>query len=136
MVRRLVDTKRFAVKMLMGAIAYASGQLAELEESFRKKLAGLDVVIQWKVADINSYTIVKDQKITSEMDATHDNPTYTITIDDYDTALEMFQGKLEGANAIQEGKLKVVGDANAALKQMFILEDLAEYLGDLTGGSD
>lgn len=134
MVRKVVDTKKFAVKLLMGGIAYASGQLAELEESFRKKLAGLDVVIQWKVADINSYTVVKDQKINSAMDAVHENPTYTITIDDYDTALEMFQGKLEGEKAIQDGKLKVTGDANAALQQMFILEDLGEYLGDLVGG--
>ena len=129
----MVDTKRFAVKLLMGAMAYASGQLAELEDSFKQKLAGVDAVIQWKVADINSYTVVKDQKIISKMDAVHDNPTYTITIKDLDTALEMFQGKLEGAKAIQDGKLTVEGDANMALQQMFIMEDLAEYLGDLTG---
>jgi putative sterol carrier protein len=130
----MVDTKKFAVKMLMGAIAYASGQLAEMEDSFKQKLAGIDTVIQWKVGDIKSYTVVKDQKIDSKMEAEHDSPTYTITIDDLDTALEMFQGKLEGAKAIQDGKIKVEGDANTALKQMFILEDLAEYLGDLTGG--
>ncbi len=120
--------------MLMGAIAYASGQLAEMEDSFKQKLAGIDAVIQWKVADINSYTIVKNQKIESKMDAIHDNPTYTITIKDLDTALELFQGRLEGAKAIQDGKLKVEGDANTALKQMFILEDLSAYLGDLAGG--
>ena len=105
-----------------------------MEDSFKQKLAGVDAVIQWKVADINSYTVVKDQKITSKMDAVHDNPTYTIKIKDLETALEMFQGKLEGAKAIQDGKLTVEGDANMALQQMFIMEDLAEYLGDLVGG--
>ncbi|MHA1130972.1 MAG: SCP2 sterol-binding domain-containing protein [Candidatus Helarchaeota archaeon] len=130
----MVDTKRFAVKILMGAIAYASSQLAELDDSFKQKLAGIDAVIQWKVGDIKSYTVVKDQKINSKMDAEHDNPTYIITIDDMDIALEMFQGKLDGAKAIQDGKLKVEGDTNTALKQMFILEDLADYLRDLTGG--
>lgn len=130
----MVDTKRFAVKMLMGAIAYASGQLANMEASFKQKLAGIDAVIQWKVGDLNSYTVVKNQTIDSKMDAVHENPTYTITIKDLDTALAMFQGQLEASKAIQDGKITVTGDANTALKQMFILEDLAAYLGDLAGG--
>ncbi len=130
----MVDTKKFAVKMLMGAIAYASSQLAQMEDSFKKKLAGINAIIQWKVGDLTSYTIVKDQKIDSKMDAVHDNPTYTISIDDLDTALEMFQGKLEATKAIQDGKIKVEGDANTAMKQMFILEDLVDYIGDLAGG--
>ena len=130
----MVDTKKFGVKMLIGMIAYASGQLAEMEDSFKKKLAGIDSVIQWKVADINSYTIVKDQKIESKMDAVHDSPTYTITIKDLDTALGMFQGKIDMAQAIADGKIEVQGDAAAVQKETFILEDLAAYLGDLTGG--
>ncbi|NVM30813.1 MAG: SCP2 sterol-binding domain-containing protein [Candidatus Helarchaeota archaeon] len=130
----MVDSKKFGVKMLISMIAYASGQLAELEDSFKKKLAGIDSVIQWKVADINSYTIVKDQKIESKMDAVHDSPTYTITIKDLDTALGMFQGKIDMAQAIADGKIEVQGDAEAVQKQAFIMEDLAGYLGDLTGG--
>ena len=130
----MVDTKKFGVKMLMGAIGYASGQLAEMEESFKQKLAGIDSVIQWKVDDLTSYTIVKDQKITSVMDAVHDNPTFVITIKDLDTALDMFQGRIETVQAITDGKIEIQGDAEAMQKQMFILEDLAEYLGDLAGG--
>ena len=133
-VMKMVDSKKFAVKMLMGAIGYASGELAKLEESFKAKLAGIDTVIQWKVGDITSYTVVKDQTITSVMDAVHDSPTYSISIDDPDVALEMFQGKIEIEKAIAAGKIKIEGDAAAIQKQMFILEDLAGYLGDLTGG--
>jgi len=130
----MVDAKRFAVKMLMGAIGYASGQLAEMEESFKAKLAGVDSVIQWKVGDLTSYTVVKDQKITSVMDAVHDSPTYVITIKDYETGLDMFQGKVDTAKAIADGKIDIQGDAASVQGQMFILEDLAEYLGDMAGG--
>ena len=72
----------------MGAISYASGQLAEMDDSFKNKLADIDAIIQWKVAGINSYTVVKDQKIDFKMDSVHEKPTYTITINDLDTALE------------------------------------------------
>ncbi|MHA1265464.1 MAG: SCP2 sterol-binding domain-containing protein [Candidatus Helarchaeota archaeon] len=129
----MVDSKRFAVKMLMGAIAYASGQLAEMDTSFREKLKGLDSVIQWKVGDLSSYTVVKDQTITSDF-GEHNSPSYVITIKDFETALELFQGKIDVPKAITEGKIEIQGDASAVQDQMFILEDLRAYLGDLTGG--
>ena len=134
--REMVDTKKFAVKMLMGAIQYAAAQLAELDEGFKKKLTGIDTVIQWKVEPDgpNSYTVVKDSKIKGKMDAVHENPNFTITLTSVDAALDLFRAKLEVQKAIEEGKIKIDGDMQKAMNQMFILEDLAEYLGDLTSG--
>ena len=130
-----MDKKYFAVKMLMGAIQYAAAQLVELDESFKKKLASIDSVTQWKIEPDgpNSYTIVKNQKIEYKMDAIHDNPTYTLSCD-LDTALELFQGKLDTNEAISSSKIKIDGDLEKAQKETFILETLGEYLSDISGG--
>ncbi len=125
--------KYFSVKMLMGAIQYAASQLAELDESFRQKLSGIDSVTQWRVKPDGptSYTIIKNSKIEYKMDATHENPTYTITCNDLDVALDIFQGRLDPNEALNQGKIKIEGDAAKAQKEMFILETLGEYLADI-----
>jgi len=118
----------------MGAIQYAASQLITLDPEFKKKLAGIDSVTQWKVEPKgpNSYTIVKNQKIESKMDAVHNKPTYTLIIKDLDTALNLFQAKIDANKAIGSA-IKVIGDAAKAQKEMFILEALGKYLGDLRG---
>jgi putative sterol carrier protein len=129
----MVDTKYFAVKMLMGAIQYAATQLAEMDPNFKKKLAGIDSITQWKVEPNgpNSYTIVKNSTIENKMDAIHEKPTFTISLKDLSVGLDLFQGKIEAAKAISEGKITIQGNVEKALKQMFILEDLAGYLEDI-----
>lgn len=129
------NKKLFSVKILMGAIQYATGQLAELDEDFRQKLEGIDTVIQWKVEPDgpNSYTVVKDSKIDFVMDEIHENPTFTFSCD-LDTALELFQGKVNANAALEEGKVKVDGPVDEAQKNIFILETLAEYLSGISGG--
>ena len=131
----MTDKKYFAVKMLMGAIQYAAGQLVQLDSKFKQKLEGVNTIIQWKVdpEGPNGYTVVKDSKIEGKMDAVHEKPNYVITLKDLDVALDLFQGKISASDALQQGKIKIEGDAQAAMKQMFILEDLAEYLVDLRG---
>ncbi|NVM53996.1 MAG: SCP2 sterol-binding domain-containing protein [Candidatus Helarchaeota archaeon] len=132
----MVDSKKFAVKLLMGAMQYASGQLAEMDDSFKQKLEGIDTVIQWKVEPDgpNSYTVVKNSKIEGKMDAVHDKPTYSIVLKSADVALDLLRGQLDAEKAIADGKMNIVGDLTIAMKQMFILADLGEYLADLTGG--
>lgn len=131
----MVDSKYLSVKILMGAIQYAASQLVGLDPEFKKKLAGIDSVTQWKVEPKgpNSYTIVKNQKIESKMDAVHNKPTYTLVIKDLDTALDIFQAKIDANKALTDGSIKVSGDAAKAQKEMFILEMLGKYLGDLRG---
>ena len=130
-----MDKKYFAVKMLMGAIQYAATQLAELDDSFKQKLAGIDSVTQWKIepSGPNSYTIVKNQKIEYKLDAIHDKPTYTLSCD-IDTALDLFQGNLDATKALVEGKVKIDGDLAKAQNETFILEQIGEYLSDISGG--
>ena len=104
-----------------------------MDPAFKKKLAGIDSITQWKVEPNgpNSYTIVKNSKIENKMDAIHEKPTFTISLKDLSVGLDLFQGKIDAAKAMSEGKITIQGDANAAMKQMFILEDLAVYLEDI-----
>ncbi len=129
-----MDKKYFAVKMLMGAIQYAASQLVELDAGFKKKLTGLNSIIQWKVdpKGPNSYTIVKNSKIEGK-EGVYDKPTYTIVLKNLDVAFDLFQGKIDAPTAMQQGKVTIQGDTKTAMKQMFILEDLAKYLTDLKG---
>jgi len=128
------EKKEFAVKILLGAIQYASTQLAELDEEFKQKIAGINAIIQWKIENgPMAYTIVENGKIDYKMDAEHDSPTYTIQVSDLDVAMDMLQGKLSATDGIEQGKIQITGDIDAATQQTFILEDLAKYLVDLRG---
>lgn len=131
----MVDSKYLSVKILVGAIQYAASQLVDLDPEFKKMLAGIDSITQWKVAPSgpNSYTIVKNQKIESKMDAVHNKPTYTLVVKDLNTALDLFQAKIDAKKALTDGSVKVSGDAAKAQKEIFILEKLGQYLGDLRG---
>ncbi|MFX1293543.1 MAG: SCP2 sterol-binding domain-containing protein [Promethearchaeota archaeon] len=128
----MVDTKQFAVKILMSAIYYASTQLAEMDDAFKQKLAGIDTVIQWKVEPNgpNNYLVIKNSKIEVKMDSIADNPNYTIVLTNTDIALNLFRGQIKVEKAIKNGKIKVIGDLNEAMKQMFIFEELTHYLTD------
>lgn len=133
--KNMADNKKeLAVKILLGAIQYASQQLVELDDEFKQKIAGISAIIQWKITDgPMAYTIVEDGKIDYKMDAEHDSPTYTIQVSDLDIAMDMLQGKLSATEALEQGKIEITGDLNAATQQTFILEDLAKYLVDLRG---
>jgi len=129
----MAEKKELAIKILLGAIQYASTQLVDLDADFKQKLAGISAIIQWKIeSGPNAYTIVEDGKIDYKMDAIHDSPTYTINVA-MDTAMDLLQGKISAPEAIAQGKIQIEGDIEAATQQTFILEDLAKYLTDLRG---
>lgn len=87
-----------------------------------EKAVGLDAVIQFKFTGAEAgewYAVIKDGKVTVEK-GTHPSPRMTLTADSGDY-VKIFTGELDGMKAFMEGKLKLAGDLNLAMKltQMF-----------------
>ena len=87
-----------------------------------EKAAGLDAVIQFKFTGAEAgdwYAVVKDGKVDVSQ-GTHSSPKMTLTADSSDY-VKIFTGELDGMQAFMQGKLKLAGDLNLAMKltQMF-----------------
>ena len=87
-----------------------------------EKAAGLDAVIQFKFTGVEAgewYAVVKDGKVEVAQ-GTHASPKMTLTADSADY-VKIFTGELDGMQAFMQGKLKLAGDLNLAMKltQMF-----------------
>jgi putative sterol carrier protein len=86
------------------------------------KAPGLDAVIQFKFTGAEAgdwYAAIKDGKVTVEK-GEHPSPKMTLTADSGDY-VKIFTGELDGMQAFMQGKLKLAGDLNLAMKltQMF-----------------
>jgi len=84
-----------------------------------EKAAGLDAAIQFKFTgaepgDWNA--IIKDGKV-EVVRGTHPAPKMTLTADSQDY-VKIFTGELDGMQAFMQGKLKLTGDLNLAMKLM------------------
>jgi putative sterol carrier protein len=87
-----------------------------------EKAPGLDAVIQFKFTGEEAgdwYAVIKDGAVTVEK-GVHEKPKMTLTADSGDY-VKIFTGELDGMKAFMEGKLKLSGDLNLAMKltQMF-----------------
>jgi len=87
-----------------------------------EKAPGLDAVIQFKFTGDEPgdwYAVVKDGKVEVKQ-GEHENPKMTLTADSGDY-VKIFTGELDGMQAFMQGKLKLAGDLNLAMKltQMF-----------------
>lgn len=84
-----------------------------------EKAAGLDAAIQFKFTgaepgDWNA--VIKDGKVEVER-GTHPNPKMTLSADSQDY-VKIFTGELDGMQAFMQGKIKLTGDLNLAMKLM------------------
>ncbi len=87
-----------------------------------EKAAGLDATIQFKFTGAEPgewYATIKDGKV-SVSQGVFPTPKMTLTADSSDY-VKIFTGELDGMKAFMEGKLKLAGDLNLAMKltQMF-----------------
>ena len=87
-----------------------------------EKAAGLDAVIQFKFTGVEAgdwYAVIKDGKVDVAK-GEHASPKMTLTADSADY-VKIFTGELDGMQAFMQGKLKLAGDLNLAMKltQMF-----------------
>jgi len=84
-----------------------------------EKAAGLDAAIQFKFTGAEPgewNAVIKDGKVEVQQGA-HPNPRMTLTADSGDY-VKIFTGELDGMKAFMEGKLKLAGDLNLAMKLM------------------
>ena len=82
-----------------------------------EKAEGLDVVIQFHMTGDQSgdwLARIKDGACTVEK-GTADEPTLALTADGLDY-IDVVTGKLDGMQAFMQGKLKLKGDMNLAMK--------------------
>jgi putative sterol carrier protein len=87
-----------------------------------EKAAGLDAVIQFKFTGTEAgdwYAVIKDGKVDVSK-GEHASPKMTLTADSTDY-VKIFTGELDGMQAFMQGRLKLAGDLNLAMKltQMF-----------------
>jgi len=84
-----------------------------------EKAVGLDAVIQFKFTGAEPgawYATIKDSKCAvAQGEATA--PKMTLTADSADY-LKIFTGEMDGMQAFMQGKLKLGGDLNLAMKLM------------------
>lgn len=84
-----------------------------------EKAQGLDAAIQFKFTGAEPgewVAAIKDGKVGVSK-GTHPSPKMTLTADS-DDYVKIFTGELDGMQAFMQGKIKLAGDLNLAMKLM------------------
>ena len=84
-----------------------------------EKAQGVDSVIQFKFTGAEAgewNATIKDGKVDVAR-GTHPTPKMTLTADSSDY-VKIFTGELDGMQAFMQGKVKLAGDLNLAMKLM------------------
>jgi putative sterol carrier protein len=84
-----------------------------------EKGQGVDAVIQFKFTGAEAgdwNATIKDGKVNVGR-GTHPSPKMTLTADSSDY-VKIFTGELDGMQAFMQGKIKLAGDLNLAMKLM------------------
>ncbi|MBI2758319.1 MAG: SCP2 sterol-binding domain-containing protein [Chloroflexi bacterium] len=85
-----------------------------------EKAAGLDAVIHFKFTGAEPgewNAAIKDGKVEVAQGISDKQPTMTLTADSADY-VKIFTGELDGMQAFMQGKIKLGGDLNLAMKLM------------------
>ncbi len=84
-----------------------------------EKAQGVDAAIQFKFTGQEPgdwYTVIKDGKCEVSR-GMHPSPRMTLTANSEDY-VKIFTGELDGMQAFMQGKIKLTGDLNLAMKLM------------------
>jgi putative sterol carrier protein len=85
-----------------------------------EKAMGVNAVIQFKFTGTEPgewNATIKDGKVAVAQGASATPPTMTLTADSSDY-VKIFTGELDGMQAFMQGKIKLGGDLNLAMKMM------------------
>lgn len=85
-----------------------------------EKATGLDAIIHFKFTGAEPgewNATIKDGKCIVAQGIPHFKPTMTLTADSAEY-IKIFTGELDGMKAFMEGKIKLGGDLNLAMKLM------------------
>ena len=84
-----------------------------------EKAQGVDAAIQFKFTGVEAgewNAVIKDGKVDVTQGA-HSAPNMTLTADSNDY-IKIITGELDGMTAFMQGKIKLAGDLNLAMKLM------------------
>src|SRR5574339_233746 len=84
-----------------------------------EKAQGVDATVQFKFTGAEAgewFATIKDGKVDVAQ-GTHPSPRMTLTADSADY-VKIFTGELDGMQAFVQGKIKLAGDLNLAMKLM------------------
>ena len=84
-----------------------------------EKAQGVDAVIQFKFtgAEAGEWVAVINDGNVEVSQGTHPSPRMTLTADSADY-VRIFTGELDGMQAFMQGKIRLAGDLNLAMKLM------------------
>ncbi len=85
-----------------------------------EKATGVDAIIHFKFTGAEPgewNAIIKDGKVEVAQGIPSKQPTMTLTADSSDY-VKIFTGELDGMQAFMQGKIKLGGDLNLAMKMM------------------
>jgi putative sterol carrier protein len=98
--------------------------MTKLPKAFKaEKAAGLDVTLQFKLTGPQAdewFAVIKDSKCTISQ-GTAPAAKLTVTIESGDF-MKLFTGELDGMQAFMQGKIRLVGDMNLALKMLSLFQ--------------
>ncbi|MCC1496067.1 hypothetical protein [Alcanivorax sp. 1008] len=104
--------------------------LAWRNEEFRSKLAGKDMVMQWRTRvgpPARSFHFLPDRIIPRH--GLHPTPTVTLSFEDasyaVDTLMQAGKNQMVFMQGMQEGKIKIEGDASQLMWFMTLMKYLA-----------
>ncbi len=118
------------------ALCYFVGKGLEIisrtNEDFQEQFEELDGIFQWVICEeVSAYMVATKGKFESFMDATHDSPTVTFAVADFQKAKEILTGKVDGTSAYMGGDLNIMGDIQMGMKFSQLSEFLVNALSDL-----
>jgi putative sterol carrier protein len=85
-----------------------------------EKAVGVDAVVHFKFTGAEPgewNAVIKDGKVEVARGIPHFKPTMTLTADSADF-ISILTGQLDGMQAFMQGKIKLAGDLNVAMKLM------------------
>ena len=130
--------EKVSMRILMHALNFGMQEIAKFDNDFKSKLAGKNVAMVWKIGDdISFVTEIVDGEIKGYEGAGPDNPTLKIEIGDAGKGISMLMSGAEGGGSLDLSSMtkdvKISGDAAKIPELSFMLEGIANYLGDMMG---
>ena len=121
--------------MQMKALFYYVGRGLEVvsrsNEDFQEEFEDLDGIFQWNVGKVRMYLEANEGIFDMNLDSVHDDPAVTFEVADFDRAVQILKGEIDGTAAYMSGDLNIVGDIQMGVKFASVSEILVQELSDL-----